>query len=90
MSNKLATRFTDPAVAVAAVVAVVLIAIDPNEALLVLCAAEFVVGAGCAAHVRTSLKRTPPAPPSAALFTVLALFWLGMSGLSLWWYVRGV
>lgn len=89
MSNKLATSFTDPAVAVATVVGVVLIAIDPSQALLVLCAAEFIVGAGCATHVRTSLTRTPPAPPAAALFAGLALFWLTMAGLSLWWYVQG-
>lgn len=87
--GKLATRYTDPGIVLAAIVAAVLIAIDPDEALLVLCAVEFVVGAGCAAHVRTSLKRTPPAPPSAALFVVLALFWLTMSGLSAWWYFQG-
>ncbi len=89
MSNKLATTFTDPAVAVATIVATVLIVIDPRQALMILAAAEFVVGAGCANHVRTSLKRTPPAPPSALLFAVLAAFWLTMAGLSLWWYVRG-
>ena len=89
MSNKLATTFTDPSVAVATIVAAVIIVIDPSQTLLVLCAAEFVVGAGCATHVRTSLKRTPAAPPSAALFAGLALFWLVMSALSVWWYVQG-
>lgn len=87
--GKLATRYTDPGIVLAAIVAAVMIAIDPDEALLVLCAVEFVVGAGCAVHVRTSLKRTPPAPPSAALFSALALFWLTMSGLSGWWYFQG-
>jgi len=86
MGNKLATRVTDPLIVVAAIAAAILIGFEPRRALLVLCAAEAVVGVGCAVHVRTSLNRTPPAPPSAGLFAVLAVFWLVMAGLSGWWY----
>ena len=89
MDRKTAERFTSPAIGVAVIAAAILIVVDPRQALLVLCGAELVVGAGCAGHVRTSLRLSPPAPPSAVLFAMLALFWLGMAALSVWWYFGG-
>ena len=89
MDRKQAERFTSPAIGVVAAAMVIAIAFRPDLSLPMLAGAELIAGAGCVLLVGTSLRRTPPAPPSAALFTALSFFWIGMAVLSMWWYAQG-
>jgi hypothetical protein len=89
MDRKRAERFTSPAIAAAMIVAGIVVVLRPGAALLVLAGAEAIAAAGCAMLVRTTLRRTPPAPSAAVLFAVKALFWAAMAALSVQWYAQG-
>lgn len=90
MARKQAERFTSPAIAVAVIVGVGVIAVRPEFALLVLAGAEAIAAGGCAMMVRTTLRRTPPAPIAAVLIAALGLFWTTMAALSVYWYAQPV
>jgi hypothetical protein len=89
MSGKGAERFTSPGIAVVCAAMMIAIAFRPQLALPLLALTELFVAGGCARFVVISLRHTEPAPASVALFVVLTLFWAGIAGLSVWWYVQG-
>ncbi len=88
MARKPSERFTNPAIAVAVIAAVGVIALRPQFSLLVLAGAEAIAAAGCVVMVRTTLRRTPPAKIAAAVIAVMGLFWAAMSALSVYWFAQ--
>ena len=88
MARKPSERFTNPAIAVAMIVAAGTIALRPQFSLLILAGAEAIAVAGCVVMVRTTLRRTPPAKIAAAAIAVMGFFWAAMAALSVFWYVQ--
>ena len=89
MGSGRSDRFVGAAIVAAALVAAGLIAWRPEYSLPVLACAELIAAVACARMVRTTLRRTPPAPVAAAFLAGLALFWASIAVLSAYWYSRG-